>query len=57
MSFNPLIDPKNDEICESDGCRLFAEFRDPMGNRLCSDCIQSEVGCGEYTWEECEVLE
>ncbi len=42
--------------CEHDGCRQIAEFYDPMGNRLCSDCIQSDVETGEYSWDDCEVI-
>ena len=43
--------------CESDGCRQVAEFYDPMGNRLCSDCIQMDVETAEYSWDDCESLE
>ena len=43
--------------CESDGCPQYAEFYDPMGNKLCSDCIQIEVETGEYLWNECEAIE
>ena len=43
--------------CESDGCMQYAEFYDPMGNKLCSDCIQVEVETGEYLWDECEAIE
>ena len=42
--------------CETDGCRQIAEFYDPMNNRLCSDCIQSEVETGEYSWDNCEAI-
>jgi hypothetical protein len=42
--------------CESIGCHQYAEFYDPMGNRLCSDCIQIAVETGEYSWDECEAI-
>lgn len=48
---------ESDKICERDGCTLFAEYKDPIGDNLCSDCIQSNVESCEYTWDECEVLE
>jgi len=43
--------------CESDGCRQYAEFYDPIGNKLCSDCIQIAAETGEYSWDECEAIE
>ena len=52
-----VMEKESCEICEAEGCNQYSEFRDPMGNKLCSDCIQQEVGCGDYTWDECEVLE
>jgi len=42
--------------CEKDGCPLFAEYINPRGNKLCSDCIQGDVETCEYTWDEVEVL-
>jgi hypothetical protein len=42
--------------CSSDGCRQYAEFYDPTGNRLCSDCIQLEVETIEYSWDDCEPI-
>jgi hypothetical protein len=42
--------------CEADGCMQEAEFYDPMDNKLCSDCIQQDVETGEYSWDDCEVL-
>ncbi len=39
--------------CEAGGCQLEAEFFNPMKDRLCSDCIQSDVETGEYTWDQC----
>jgi hypothetical protein len=42
--------------CEGGGCRQEAEFYDPTGNKLCSDCIQSDVETSGYTWDECEAI-
>ena len=42
--------------CESDGCRQYAEFYNPMDNKLCSDCIQMAVETGEYSWNECKSI-
>jgi hypothetical protein len=43
--------------CEMDGCQQHAEFFDPKGNRLCSDCIQRDVETAEYTWDDCAVID
>ena len=42
--------------CESEGCTLLAEYFNPMGNKLCSDCIQSAVETAECSWDECEPI-
>ena len=42
--------------CESDGCRQYAEFYNPMGDKLCTDCIQGDVETGEYLWDECKAI-
>ena len=42
--------------CQADGCQQIAEFCDPNGNALCSDCIQRNVNTAEYEWDECEVV-
>lgn len=43
-------------MVECEICGELAELYDPMGNRLCSGCIQTDVDEGEYTWDECETL-
>lgn len=45
-----------DKKCETNGCRQYPEFYNPMGDRLCSDCIQLDVETGEYTWDECDAI-
>jgi hypothetical protein len=45
------------KICESSGCLQIAEYLDPMENNICSDCAQSGVETGEFTWEECEPVD
>jgi len=42
--------------CENDGCIQYAEFYNPMKNKLCSDCIQQDVETGEYSWDECDPI-
>jgi len=48
----PSVCPK----CQHDGCRQLAEFMNPMGDILCSDCIQVDVETGEYSSEDCKAI-
>ena len=50
------IEKQENTKCEGGGCRQIAEFLNPRGEGVCSDCAKGDVETFEYSWHECEAI-